>query len=150
MGDLHRNGKIGLRIGSDTAPLRDLAPEVALTIVIIHDRGEHYLSRKGRLSEKPARQNYVCFDIGPVMTVAQANAEIARALSALQGTRLAAALASDEASGQLIVAAFQGEIDWEGGLLPDLVAEAKAMHLQVGIEHYDRFTDEGAPLWVRI
>ena len=107
------------------------------------------MTRTG-FAQKPSSGHYVCFDVGPVMTSAEANAEIARALSALQAARLAAALASDEASGQLIVAAFQGGIDWEGGLSPDLIAKAKAMHLQVGIEHYDLFTEEGAPLWVRL
>ena len=150
MANLDRNGTIDLRIWSDTAPLGELAKNVALTVNVVHVRGERFVRYNGKSSQNPARQNYVGFDIGSVQAPAQANAAIAHALSALEGTQLAAAIASGEAKAQLIVAAFRGDIDWASQLSPDLIAKAKAQHLRVLIEHYDRFKDDGSPLSVHL
>lgn len=144
------NGKIDFRLRSDTLPMKELAASVPLRIAATQVRGEPVINARGRLIRQAAAQNGVSFDAGEVGNADEANAVLERALAAIANSRIRAGLVRGEATGQTIVAAFDGSVDWESGLSPQCIAAAKALNREFWIEHYDRFTDGGVPLSIRL
>lgn len=144
------NGKIDFRLRSDTLPMKELAASVPLRIAATQVRGEPVINARGRLIRQAAAQNCVSFDAGEVGNADEANAVLERALAAIANSRIGAGLVRGEATGQTIVAAFDGDVDWESGLSPQCIAAAKALNMEFWIEHYDRFTDGGVPLSIRL
>jgi len=63
---------------------------------------------------------------------------------------MAKLIASGAVKAEITMAAFHGDVDWEAELDPDLVEAARAANVGIVVCHYDKFTDEGAPLavWV--
>jgi signal transduction histidine kinase len=92
----------------------------------------------------------LAFESSDVNESAEVNQRIRQILHALRGTELARLIASDAVKAEIDLAAFHGDIDWETQLDPRLVASARAAKVRIVVVHYDKFTDEGAPLAVRL
>jgi hypothetical protein len=144
------NGKMGLRLRSDNKALREVAKQVPLVPSIVHEKGRPYAYSKGKVAKFPAREHYVAFEPFRLDDVADANARIAQILAAIRDSGLAPLIASGEIRAEIDLAAFSGHMPWESGLDPVLVEAARVANVALWIEHYDRFTEDGRPLAVKL
>lgn len=143
-------GKVNLRLWSDDTPLREPAKETGLAARIVHDKGAPVQLANGKIRASKAACHYLAFESSDVNESAEVNQRIRQILHALRGTELARLIASDAVKAEIDLAAFHGDIDWETQLDPRLVASARAAKVRIVVVHYDKFTDEGAPLAVRL
>lgn len=143
-------GKVNLRIWSADIPLRDLSPQIGLAASIVHDKGGQIRLPNGKVKASLATHHYVSFASYDLDGSAAANQRIVELLKAVQGTQLARLIANGSVRAEIDLAAFHGDIDWEAELSPSLIEAVHAANIELWICHYDKFTDEGAPLSVRL
>jgi len=143
-------GKINFRLWSDDVPLREHTREIGLVPKIIHDKGGAVMLGNGRPRATKSPGHYISYQGVDLQNPAQASAHIGGVLDALANTQMAKLIGSGAVEAAFDLAAFHGEIAWEDELDPALVAAAKAANVRIVIEHYDKFTDSGAPLAVQL
>jgi len=144
------NGKVSLRLRSDDTPLREPATVISLAPKYVHDKGAPIRLANGRIRASKAAGYYIAFEGHDVNDAAAANLRIGEILNALRGTQLARLIASGAVEAEIDLAAFRGDVDWEAQLDPALIKAARAANIRIIVEHYDKFTAEGAPLAVRL
>lgn len=150
MMNLTPRGQIDLRLWSDGTPLREIAKATGLLAQYVHDKGAPVKLANGKVRASKAARHYLAFMGNDLNGVEDANLRIREILDALRGTELARLIASGAVDAEINLAAFHGEVDWEARLAPDLIEAARAANVRIIVEHYDKFTDEGAPLAVRV
>jgi hypothetical protein len=150
MTKLTPRGKVNLRLWSGETPLREPAKDTGLTPKYVHDKGAPVKLANGKIRASKAARHYLSFEDSDVNRPDEANLRIREILDALRGTELARLIASGAVEAEIDLAAFHGDVDWEAQLDPQLVAAARAANIRMIVEHYDKFTDEGAPLAVRL
>ena len=150
MTNLTSRGQIDLRLWSDGTPLREFAKATGLLAQYVHDKGAPVTLANGKVRASKAARYYLAFMGKDLDDEKDANQRIREILDALQGTELARLIASGAVEAEIDLAAFHGNVDWESKLDPRLVAETRAANIRLIVEHYDKFTDEGAPLAVRL
>ena len=143
-------GKIDLRLWSDGTPLRAPAKETGFAAKVVHDKGAPFKLANGKIAASKASRHYLSFEGSNLNDGVDANLRIGEILNALRGTELARLIASGAVEAEIDLAAFHGDVDWEARLDPMLVKAAHAANIRIIVEHYDKFTDEGAPLAVRL
>jgi hypothetical protein len=144
------NGKIDLRLWSDDLPLRERAHQLGLSPTILHDKGGPVVLANGRIRESKASRHFVGYKSVDLEAPADANRYIGEILKALSHAEMAKLIASGVVDAEIGLAAFRGEINWEDELDPAIIDAARMANVDVVIEHYDKFTDEGAPLSLRL
>ena len=95
-----------------------------------------------------ASRHYIGYKCADLQNSAQANRYMRDLLDALAGSEMSKLIASGVIEAEIDLAAFRGEVAWEDELDPALVAAVKAANVRIVVEHYDKFTVEGAPLAV--
>ncbi len=143
-------GKTSLRLWSEDTPLREHAKETGLAARIAHAKGAQIRLANGNNIAPRDNRHYLAFESSDVNEAVEANQRIREILDALRGTELARLIASGAVEAEIDLAAFHGDVDWEAQLDPALVAAARAANVRIIVVHYDKFTDEGAPLAVRL
>ena len=143
-------GKVDLRLWSDDVSLRPRAAEIGLLPKHIHDKGGPVVLHNGTISARKADKHYIGYESADLQNSAEANQRIGEILDALRGAEVAKLIASGAVNAEITMAAFHGDVDWDAELDPDLVEAARAANVGIVVCHYDKFTEEGAPLavWV--
>ena len=144
------HGRINLRLWSDETPLREFANTTSLVAKHIQEKNAPVKLANGKIRASKASRHYLSFESNDLNDADEANLRIREILDALRGTELARLIASGAVDAEIDLAAFHGDVDWEAQLDPRLVAAARAANIRMVVEHYDKFTDEGAPLAVRL
>jgi hypothetical protein len=139
-------GQVNLRLWSDETPLRQFAGETGFVAKYVHDKGSPVKLANGKIRASKAARHYVGFENADVNEPDEANQRIGEILAALRGTALARLIASGAVEAEIDLAAFHGEVAWEAHLAPRLIQAARAANVKIIVAHYDKFTDEGAPL----
>lgn len=143
-------GKINLRLWSDNTPLLALALGTGLDARISHDKGGPVRLSNGKIRASKAATHYVSLKSYDLDSPFEANGRLRQILDALRGTELASLLACGAVKAEIDLAAFHGDVDWEGQLDPALIEAVRALNVKLIVVHYDKFTDEGAPLAVTL
>ena len=138
-------GKLSLRLWSHDVSLGELAKETGFNIEHVHPKGGPVRLANGQISASNATRHYLAFTNVDVSEPPEANRHIKDILTSLRKTTLAGLIASGAVEAAIDLAAFHGEVDWEGRIDGSLLEAAHAAKVQIVVVRYDKFTEQGEP-----